>query len=156
MRIDRINEARKLANKRGLSEHFAESLLYLLINEPCKVQLIQREEATLAPQRIPQSEDELYDELKHNLLRLTEHIYESYDERYSSGFFATREYLRFEEGVLASIMGESSSDAMLLDLGCATGRVALGLVNKFRQVVGFDISQHMISRANHKAEKLGL
>jgi len=45
---------------------------------------------------------------------------------------------------------------LLLDLGCATGRLAFLLCSKFTNVVGYDISPHMQARANELAGERGL
>ena len=42
-----------------------------------------------------------------------------------------------------------------MDLGCATGRELLTHTGSFKELVGFDISPHMVARATEKARTLG-
>jgi ubiquinone/menaquinone biosynthesis C-methylase UbiE/uncharacterized protein YbaR (Trm112 family) len=48
------------------------------------------------------------------------------------------------------------SDALLLDLGCGTGRCSIPAVRKGARVIGMDISFEMVERAVEKAAKAGL
>ncbi len=47
-------------------------------------------------------------------------------------------------------------DGVVLDLGCGTGAIALGLADEARTVVGRDISEGMLDRAREKAASRGL
>jgi SAM-dependent methyltransferase len=44
----------------------------------------------------------------------------------------------------------------ILDLGCGDGRLALSLASTAREVVGVDISQSLLKRAAHAAQRRGL
>ncbi len=151
----RIAAVRKIAEEHGLNPHLAETILYALIGESCKLQMIKLQEAPRLPAE-PQTEDEWYATLKHNLLRLTERWCPSYDEQYGKGCFATSAYLSFEEEILKREVSQLDDTALLVDLGCATGRVAFRLHDAFDRVVGYDLSQHMQSWATHLAEERGL
>lgn len=48
------------------------------------------------------------------------------------------------------------SDDTVLDLGCGTGAIALGLAEEAGRVVGRDISEGMMDEARRKAEERGL
>ncbi len=48
------------------------------------------------------------------------------------------------------------SDDTVLDLGCGTGAIALGLADEAGRVVGRDISEGMMDEARRKAEERGL
>ncbi|CQH57758.1 probable S-adenosylmethionine-dependent methyltransferase [Halobacterium hubeiense] len=48
------------------------------------------------------------------------------------------------------------SDDTVLDLGCGTGAIALGLVEQAGRVVGRDISEGMMDEARRKADERGL
>lgn len=43
-----------------------------------------------------------------------------------------------------------------LDIGCGTGRIALAMSNDFEKVVGVDVSEVMIEKANRNKETLGI
>ncbi len=151
----RIEEMKAIGRPHGICDHLVGQIFYALINESCKVQLEEQER--IAREKSDQKPaDDPYPRLKRNLLRLTEAISASYDEKYSSGFFATREYLDFEGELLGASIKALEVSGTLLDLGCATGRVSLGLAPRFDRTVGYDISQHMVYEANQKAEILNL
>ena len=44
----------------------------------------------------------------------------------------------------------------VLDFGCGVGRLSLNLTNHFHEVLGIDISENMVERANFYKEKLGI
>ncbi len=138
-----------------LNPHFAESLLYMLINESCKTQMIQLQEEAL-DQCEPIDENARYEQLKQNLLVLAERWSRSYDTEYESANFATQEYLSYERDLLFVDVDSLQDRELLFDLGCATGRLAFLLCNKFENVVGYDISYHMQARANEIAGERGL
>ncbi|MBI5644634.1 chorismate mutase [Candidatus Kaiserbacteria bacterium] len=94
----RINEIKDWARKHGLNPNFAASLLYLLIDESCKQQMIQLQEESLSAVE-PGTENERYEGLKKNLLLLTERWCLSYDS-YGENEFATKAYLRFEQALI--------------------------------------------------------
>ncbi len=151
----RIDAIRKWASTHGLNQHFAESILYALINESCKLQMIQLQEEVL-DQNEPQTEDQWYEKLKRNLLVLTERWCDTYDTSYEHSYFATKVYLRYEYELLTREIQQLTNTGLMLDLGCATGRVALHFHEAFTYVTGYDISQHMRARANQLAENRNL
>ncbi len=151
----RIAAIRQIAEELGLNPHFAETLLYLLIGESCKLQMVRLQEAARLPAE-PQTEDEWYAKLKHNLLYLAERYSASYDAEYGKGCTATHAYLAYEEELLAREIGKLSDYSLLVDLGCATGRVALRWHGGFDRVIGYDISQHMQSQASRLVEERNL
>ena len=151
----RLEEAREWAQERGLNPNFAQAILYLSINESCKVQIAERQrhagEAT--------EEDgspNWHKKLKENLLLLTEKVARVYDDKYATAFFATRSYLEFENQILAQEIESLSSRGLALDVGCATGRKSLELSGSFEQVVGYDISPAMIEQAKAKLGASGV
>lgn len=148
---DRIADIVKLAHSEGINPHFASSLLYLLINESCKQQMILTQNGSL-PILGDRTDDEWYAELKRNLLTLTERWSSTYDEKYENAFFATSEYLRFEFMRILQITKEliPRNNDLCIDLGCATGRLTFELSKYFKETRGYDISQHMIAHANER------
>lgn len=151
----RIDAIRRWADIHGLNPHFAESILYALINESCKLQMIQLQEDALRA-RPPENEDQWYEALKRNLLILAERWSASYDAEYESAYLATQAYLQYEHEMLAREIKRLPDTALMLDLGCATGKTAFRFHEQFERVVGYDISPHMQARANEIAAKQNL
>lgn len=149
----RLAQVRAEARKCKLSPHFAASILYQAINESCKQQLIQLQNADARRRKGPKTEDDWYRLLKKNLLLLTKRWAGSYDEDYDKAFFATHAYLEFEEEILKQEIKQVVRKGLALDLGCATGRLAVKLSSSFDQVIGYDISPHMVKKANEKIGK---
>jgi ubiquinone/menaquinone biosynthesis C-methylase UbiE/chorismate mutase len=129
----------------GLNPHMARAMLYFLIAESCKEQTILIESQAGAQQR-PEAE-----RLKENLLRLTEEVAGRYDERDSASKFATQLYASYETELIRRDAQALEDRALALDLGCATGRIALDLADSFEHVAGYDVSTHMIAAAHAKA-----
>lgn len=134
----------------GLNPHMARAVLYFLIAESCKEQTILIESQAGATQR-PEAE-----RLKENLLRLTQQVAAGYDARDASTKFASQLYGAFETELIRRDAQAAGDRALALDLGCATGRIALDLAGVFEQVAGYDVSSHMIEAARAKAERRGL
>lgn len=151
----RIDAIRKWASVHGLNQHFAESILYALINESCKLQMIQLQEEVLESVE-PQTEDQWYQRLKRNLLVLTERWCHSYDTDYENSYFATKAYLWYEQELLIREIQQLTDKELMLDLGCATGRMTFQFHEAFTRAVGYDISQHMRMKANQLAESRNL
>jgi SAM-dependent methyltransferase len=59
---------------------------------------------------------------------------------------------------VALVLEHAAPDASdtVLDLGCGTGAIALGLADDARRVVGRDISEGMLDQARTKAEERGI
>ncbi len=146
----RVAGVRAWARKHKMNPHFAEAILYAIISESCKQQLIQLQNAGGRHLRDPESDDQRYRVLKRNLLRLTERWSHSYDQDYDRAYFATHAYLEFESFLLAQEIGKLSGCERVLDLGCATGRLTIQLAERFPRAVGYDISPDMIRCAKAK------
>lgn len=151
----RINAIRKWAEVHHMNTHFAESILYALINESCKLQMIQLQEEVLESND-PQTEDQWYEKLKQNLLVLTKRWCNTYDSSYENSYFATMAYLRYEHELLTTEIQKLADTELMLDLGCATGRMTFQYHHMFTRVVGYDICQYMRMRANQLAESRNL
>lgn len=151
---ERIAAIEKDALSIGLNPHFASSLLYLLINESCKQQMIQLQKADTLGDGIDEGQE--YEELKRNLLRLTERWCDEYETSYSSSYFATAAYLEFESEEVSKQVAALGSKELALDLGCATGRLSFELAPHFTQVIGYDLSQHMVAAATRHADERGI
>lgn len=147
----RIAEIREWGVEHDLNPHLAASLLYLLINESCKQQMIQLQDESLSDVE-PQSEDEWYESLKKNLLLLTERWCDSYDSDYEKHAFATRAYLNFERMLMDREISRLSNRGTVIDLGCATGRLTLPLSEHFEHAIGYDLSPHMVAVARKNAK----
>ncbi|MBI2636990.1 MAG: methyltransferase domain-containing protein [Parcubacteria group bacterium] len=146
---DRIAQAREWAAGLGVNPDFAHALQYFAIGEACKVQMIQRQDRTLQAPEFA-SEDQAYAWRKKELLALTACCASSYDAQYGSSFSATKAYLAFEARVLGDVAAGLDATELALDLGCATGRQALALANRFSRVQGYDISPDMVRVAREK------
>jgi len=149
----RLAQVRAEARKCKLSPHFAVSILYQAIDESCKQQMIQLQNVDTRRRKGPKTEDDRYRLLKKNLLLLTKRWADSYDEVYDKAFFATHAYLEFEEKILKQEIKQVATKGLALDLGCATGRLAVKLASSFDQIVGYDISPHMVKKASEKMTK---
>jgi len=151
----RIDVISKWASAHGLNHHLAESILYTLINESCKLQMVQLQEEVLE-QNDPKTEDQWYEKLKQNLLVLTKRWYSTYDTNYENSYFATKEYLKYEYELINREIKQLRDRDLMLDLGCATGKIAFQFHDAFTRIVGYDISQHMQTQANGLAMNRGL
>jgi ubiquinone/menaquinone biosynthesis C-methylase UbiE/chorismate mutase len=147
---ERLADVEKWARKLGLNPHFARAVLYFAIDESCKVQMIGLQEQGEDAEDIEDVEAE-YRALKQNLLRLTEKIASTYDG-YGKDSQATRTYLDFEAKVLEAEIATLDDLSLAIDIGCATGRIALQVACKFERVVGYDISPQMIEHASAKLQ----
>lgn len=134
----------------GLNPHMARAVLYFLIAESCKEQTILLESQAGAAQR-PEAE-----RLKENLLRLTEQVAGGYDAREASGKFASQLYGAYERELIRQDALAAGDRSLALDLGCATGAIALDLAGGFAKVAGYDLSSHMVEAARAKAQTRGV
>lgn len=151
---DRLGTFRAWAAEHKMNPHFVEALFYLIIGESCKQQMIQLQSSAGKPTVEAKTEDEEYQVLKKNLLLLTEQWSQSYDEMYDKGFSATHAYLEFESKLITQEIANLTDKSVALDLGCATGALSFGLVSKFNQVIGYDISPHMVEKARAKKHQV--
>lgn len=151
----RLEEAQAWAKQKGLNPHFMHALLYMIIDESCKVQTEQLQDQ---PELNVLAQDEAawYQALKSNLLKLTATIAPDYDQKYDDGHFATHCYLDFERRQLARVIDGLAHQGVAVDLGCATGQIALSLASQFEKVTGYDLSPDMIKQAQVKRDQQGL
>ncbi len=145
---DRLQDARVLAKDFGLNPNFIHSLLYLIVNESCKQQMILMQGAKKEPVKAIE-----YADLKKNLVSLAGQWAGKYDRDYEKTFLATRMYLAFEQALIESEIAKVGNKVLLIDLGCATGSVALKNCQGFHRAVGYDLCPAMIERA--KMKKMG-
>ncbi len=147
----RIEKAAKWAEQFNINPHFARAIMYFIIDESCKVQLAELQKTQTTPVIIDLNDEQWYEQLKNNLLLLTEAIAPQYDETYTlNPSFAVASYSRFEEKIIKRLIQELPSHDLALDLGCATGEISLLLAKQFSKVIGFDISPKMIELASKK------
>ena len=146
----RLAKIRVWARKNKMNPHFVNAILYTIIGESCKQQLVQLQNTSKRRLKDPESDDHWYKMLKANLLKLTEGWSKSYDKSYDEAYFATHAYLEFENSLIKEEVGKLASRDMALDIGCATGRIAFMLAEEFERVVGYDLSPHMVKQAQSK------
>jgi ubiquinone/menaquinone biosynthesis C-methylase UbiE/chorismate mutase len=147
--LGRLANARRLAGELGIDPDFAELVLYMIIGESCKRQMIQLQgRVDTLPD--PQNEDDWYRILRDNLLRLTERIAPCYDEEYGGEHVASKLYREFERRMIVREVDRLSARGQMVDLGCATGFRTFLLESEFETLIGYDVSEHMIDQANCK------
>lgn len=146
---DRLDVVQNHARELGIDSDFMRSMLYNVIGESCKQQMIQLQKGEELPPDV--DDDDWYQFLRSNLLSLTRKVAPSYDKEYSSKFFASNSYEQFEFEMLKKcIEFENKSGSIAVDLGCATGNLTSKLQIYFENVVGYDISPEMLSIARKK------
>jgi SAM-dependent methyltransferase len=150
----RLDVVARIAEQCGLNPHFARALFYLIIDESCKMQLVQLQ----GPHdQVWEELDEKkqYEILKSNLLRLTEAIALRYDADYVVRPSATHIYLQYERKFIRQQLQGLVGRSLAVDIGCATGHKTLKLLEKdfggFQRVIGYDISPAMIQCAQENA-----
>ena len=148
--IERLKAVSDWAVQNGVNPYFAQSLLYLMINESCKQQMIQLQNRGDSPASHATDEREWLELLDRNLLILTKLWSETYDTYYDKAFFATHSYLDFENSVIDKEIERLPDRKCFVDIGCATGRLTVQLARKFERTVGYDISRDMILKAKQK------
>ncbi|MEK7576068.1 MAG: methyltransferase domain-containing protein [Patescibacteria group bacterium] len=151
----RLDAAAQVAERCGLNPHFAQALLYLIIGESCKMQLMQWQ-GHHDQDWEELNEEQQYDVLKRNLLCLTEAIASRYDADYVVRPSATHIYLQYEKKFIRQQLQGLVDRSLAVDIGCATGHKTLKLLEKdfgsFQRVIGYDISPAMIQRAMENAK----
>jgi ubiquinone/menaquinone biosynthesis C-methylase UbiE/chorismate mutase len=149
---ERIVLMRKWANEFGIDPNVAATIMTILILESCRIQdeyMVKQYQS--AARRINEDDpEEVFNEQRRNLLMLTKAVAPSYDEEYGQDFFATRSYLDFEKQIMLDLISSISENKLVVDLGCATGVVSRMLRTNFDEVLGIDISPHMIREANNR------
>jgi ubiquinone/menaquinone biosynthesis C-methylase UbiE/chorismate mutase len=149
---DRLRAIREHALLRDVNPYFAQALLYLLIDESCKVQ-IQKFAESNEPDLETLNDDTRKRVLKENLLSLTADVAGDYDEEYSNGGIGTDTYVKFERQLIDQEIAKLPAHNLALDLGCGTGTIALRMAAQFKEVRGYDISQQMLYVAGTKRDE---
>jgi len=160
----RLKAVRTWAKKHRMNPHFAESFLYPIIGESCKQQMILfQNKREKSKKKNKKNEDQQSTDIQikkiwnksldRNLITLAKRWSETYDEKYDKAFFATQAYLQYEMEILEREIEQLPDKQNFLDIGCATGRLTFQLAPKFEQAVGYDISPHMIAKANERATR---
>jgi SAM-dependent methyltransferase/chorismate mutase len=145
----RIAQIGEHAQRIGLNPHMARALLYFLIAESCKEQTILLE-SQAGRANAPEAE-----RLKANLLALTQQVAPGYDARDGQSKFASQAFASYELDLIRHESAALSARGLALDLGCATGRIALELAGSFAQAAGYDLSPHMVEAARANARASG-
>ena len=85
-------------------------------------------------------------------------LYENIAEFYDEIFPLKQTRLDFIEGVAPPANSRSAKcrSFKVLDIGCATGELALALAKKGQQVVGIDLDEKMIALARERTKRAGL
>jgi len=150
---DRLNDAVVLAKEIGLNPNFAHALKYLLIDESCKEQMIQIQGSDHS-HLLSEDPDERYEQLKKNLIALTEAVAQHYDKSGGRVYPATKAYIKYENDEMSRSIGllPENCRRVALDLGCGVGRTTRKLSQSFKKVIGYDLSQHMIDEAWKRGE----
>lgn len=147
---ERLDMARYLAvNGLGLDDNFAHALLYLIIDESCKQQMIQLQNKQFVPVDT-KTDPEWHQHLRSNLLRLTAAVAPVYDADYNRRHFALTAYREFEDAWIAAAIRDTRVRGLALDLGCGTGSQSFRLAESFENVIGYDVSPDMIRMAQKK------
>lgn len=153
---DQIEEQRsamatKWAQDIGLNPNFATTMIYTAILESfrrqTKVTYDHLSVVDIDLDNIDAEKDYMFH--RQELLRLTESIAPYYDEKYGQQF-GTKVYLDFEQDKINKLIASVKNHDTAIDLGCATGKVALSMAPQFNEVFGYDISPHMINQAQKK------
>lgn len=152
--LSRIASCRDIAEELGLDADFAQGLLYSIIGESCKLQMMELQNGGEVPCDV--SDEEWRKKLKENLLVLTERVADKYDAQYHNGFSALGLYRDYEAAVLSEVIRTLPVHGVALDLGCATGVKTFELAQSFELAVGYDISPSMLGVACAKASNLGV
>jgi SAM-dependent methyltransferase len=78
-----------------------------------------------------------------------------YDARDGQSKFASQAFAAYELDLIRHEVAALPMRGLGLDLGCATGRIALELGASFAQAAGYDLSPHMVEAARANARALG-
>jgi len=149
---DRLDLVSGWAEEEGINPEFARSILYPIIGESCKSQMVVTDKLRLG--ETVEKFNPSFEELQNNLIELTRLVAPTYDEEYGSGHPATQAIIEYENKMIVEILRDmSGSRNIMLDLGCATGKVMRSLSDRFNNLIGFDISSHMVNKGKEIAEK---
>lgn len=146
----------KWAEELGLNPNFATTVIYAGIMESFRRQSkVTYEHLSIIDLDVENINTEKgYAFHRQELLRLTEDVAPYYDEKYGQQF-GLKVYLDFESEKIKELLASIKKPALAVDLGCATGKIAFSLSTQFQNVVGYDISSHMIDRALLKNTEIG-
>ncbi|HEU5114644.1 MAG TPA: methyltransferase domain-containing protein [Candidatus Paceibacterota bacterium] len=146
---DRLDDASKWAKEEGVNPEFARSMLYGLIGESCKRQIeltdrfrLQGNAEKFTPSR---------EELRSNLLALTDAWAPRYDADYGKSHPATAAFMRYERKIIDQTVPNVPEDGIVIDIGCATGRESRRLASQFKAIHGLDLSERMIEQGRKTA-----
>ncbi len=148
---DRIAEIRVFAESIDLSPNFAESMLYALIGESCKQQMIQLQSGDSVVQ--PQDAEERLKWCKKNLLELAKVVSATDHQLRFAEYPATADYAVYEGEVIQEVVSRVEVAGVAVDLGCGKGNIFPWLSPKFDVVRGYDISPDMIAAAQGQFPK---
>ncbi len=135
---------RTKAKEKGVDPNMMDMLVSMLMSAAkfAQMDILQRQ-TILETDKIPE------EDLKDNLLALTERVAEVYDEYDQSAEGTHMEWVR--ENELLKELAELHQGGVAVNLGCANGTQVTSLIkSSFEKVIGFDISPHMINCAKKK------
>lgn len=145
---ERLDQAVIWANDYGLNPEFVRSVLHTIINESCKDQMRQLQEASSV-------DNQNVNEWRDNLLKLTARVAPTYDAFNKKISAATHSHFDFEMKLIKERIKTLDDKTLALDLGCANGSVAFYLSRTFEEARGLDISPDMIRVAESRKQKNG-
>lgn len=137
----RLDQAAQWAQGYGVNPDFARALLYMIIGESCKTQMIQLQQDH--SEHTPVDEYEYRERLKESSLRLYESIAHNYDDFCLRRFPATQLHYAFEDSHIGAIVDNMDERRLIVDLGCGTGSQSVRYSGSFQTIVGIDVSRNM-------------
>lgn len=139
---DRLNAVSEWARMDGINPEFARSVLYPIIGESCKTQMTLIDQLRL--KGVAEKFNPTLQELRQNLISLTDAWALQYDDYYGTGHPATVAFSQYEQSIIDDNIRALGNNDFVLDLGCATGRELRRIAHRFKRLQGFDISHSMI------------
>lgn len=151
--VSRLEDAGAWAEAENIDPLFARALLYGIIGESCKQQMILKDSCG-GKVTVHTDRESWHGCLRANLLELTKMWAPTYDTEYCQGFVSTRLHQQYEDEIIGQAVNSLDHHDSIVDIGCATGRVALKFGQRFRQRFGYDVSPDMIEVAvRHASER---
>lgn len=150
----RLASVARWAREEGVSPEFARALQFLTMSESRNVQVAILESKRLGKRMPERFTVPSRKKLRANLLKLTAWWAPRYDTKYGSHSITARLHLEFERTLIKQEITELPYQALLLDIGCATGKETIEHTHGFKRVVGYDVSPEMIAVAQKKALQL--
>lgn len=142
---NRLKAIAGYAEELGVDPRQAQRIFREIIEISCEIQEQMLEEPK-EPDFV--DEEDVHKELRQNLLRLTKLVAPTYEEKY--GGTATRVYREFEQRMVDRVLRDLPHRGIVLDLGCATGKLTRHIAPYFKRVVGLDLSPAMIEEAQKR------